>query len=131
MMNNFPTQKQLRDFGLLVGIGFPLLIGWIIPLFTGHGLRTWTFWVGIPFLCLSFLAPNALKHPYRLWMFTGKILGFINSHLILGLVFLIVVQPIALIMRTFGYDPLKKKKRGAPTYREKRETSEIDLTRIF
>ena len=40
----------------------------------------------------------------------GKALGWINSRIILGLVFIIVLQPIAFIMKSFGYDPLKLKK---------------------
>tara|TARA_B100000029_G_scaffold141367_1_gene136543 strand:- start:185 stop:577 length:393 start_codon:yes stop_codon:yes gene_type:complete len=130
-MNNLISKKLLREFGFLLGVIFPLLIGWIIPLLTGHGFRVWTIWIGIPLLFLSVFAPQTLRYPYRFWMIIGHTLGFINSHIILGLVFLFVVQPIALIMRSFGYDPLRKKKIGATTYREKRKTSKIDLTRIF
>ena len=25
------SKKQLRDFGLLIGFGFPILIGWLLP----------------------------------------------------------------------------------------------------
>ena len=41
----------------------------------------------------------------------GNILSWINSRLILGIVFAIL-QPIALIMKIFGYDPLRKKQRN-------------------
>ena len=43
-------------------------------------------------------------------MTIGFALGWINSRLILGLVYLIILQPIAIVMKIFGYDPLKKKK---------------------
>ena len=42
------SKKQLRDFGLLIGLGFPILIGWLIPLLFGHEFRTWTMWIGVP-----------------------------------------------------------------------------------
>ena len=61
----------------------------------------------------------------------GHALGWINSRIILGLVFIIVVQPIAFIMNLFGYDPLRKIKNAEDSYREKNEHRIIDLTRIF
>ena len=64
-------------------------------------------------------------------MALGHALGWINSHIILGLVYVLVLQPIAYIMRLFNYDPLKKKPTDATTYRETRQTTTIDLTRIF
>ena len=123
-------KKKLRDFGLLLGFGFPILIGWIIPGISGHLFRIWTLWIGIPFLILGILRPNLLFLPYNLWMKLGHILGWVNSRIILGIIFLLVVQPIALIMRTFGYDPLRKRTNQKKTYRENKN-NEIDLTRIF
>ena len=61
----------------------------------------------------------------------GKILGWINSHLILGLIFIIVLQPTALVMKFFGYDPLRLKKTKTNSYREIRKDVTIDLKRIF
>jgi len=61
----------------------------------------------------------------------GHILGWINSHIILGLVFIFVLQPIAYIMRLTGYDPLRTKQQGEKTYRENRKDYNIDLNRIF
>ncbi len=40
----------------------------------------------------------------------GHVLGWVNSRLVLGLVFLIVLIPISFFMKLFGYDPLRKKK---------------------
>ena len=61
----------------------------------------------------------------------GHLLGWVNSKVILGLVFIFVVQPIAIIMKSFGYDPLKKKKTNNSTYREIRSSFKIDLRKIF
>ena len=73
-----------------------------------------------------------LYYPYKLWMKLGHILGWVNSKVILGLVFILVLQPIALIMKSFGYDPLQKKKDlNTTTYREIRSNFKIDLRKIF
>ena len=125
------TKKQLRDFGLYIGFGFPILIGWLLPLLFRHEFRAWTLWVGIPGLILGQTRPRLLYYPYKGWMLLGHILGWINSHIILGLVFIFVLQPIAYIMRLSGYDPLKTKRKGEKTYREVRKDNNIDLRRIF
>ena len=61
----------------------------------------------------------------------GHVLGWVNSRIVLGLVFLFVLQPIAFIMKLFGYDPLRKKKGKENTYREIRSNHKIDLRKIF
>ena len=125
------SKKQLQEFGLLIGIGFPILLGWLVPLLFGHEFRTWTLWIGIPGLILGLTAPRLLHYPYKGWMAFGNVLGWINSHIILGLVFIFVLQPIAYVMRLTGYDPLRKRRKGKKTYRENRQGHKTDLTRIF
>ena len=130
MKNNIP-KKTLREFGFLIGIAFPFLIGWALPLIGGHSFRTWTLWLGIPSLILAILKPRLLVYPYKAWMKLGDILGWVNSRIILGLVFLIVLQPIALIMRIFGHDPLRTKKNTQKSYREIKTNYKVNLKKIF
>tara|TARA_Y100001968_G_C19413228_1_gene747522 strand:+ start:1572 stop:1964 length:393 start_codon:yes stop_codon:yes gene_type:complete len=130
-MKNSLSPKQLRQFGFLVGLGLPFFIGWLIPAIGGHIFREWTLWVSLPFLVLGILKPRLLLYPYKGWMALGHVLGWFNSRIILGLVFVVVLQPIAFIMRIFGYDPLRKRPNNNTTYRENKENHKIDLTRIF
>ena len=130
-MKEIISKKQLREFGLLIGFGIPILTGYLIPLIFGHQFRTWTLWIGVPGLLIGLIAPRLLYYPYKVWMALGHVLGWINSHIILGLVFILVLQPIAYIMRLTGYDPLRTKRKGKKTYREIRKDRNIDLTRIF
>ena len=116
---------------MLIGFGFPILIGWILPSFIGHEFRAWTLWIGIPGLILGIISPRLLYYPYKGWMALGHTLGWINSHIILGLVFVLVLQPIAYIMRLTGYDPLKTKRKREKTYRENCQGHKTDLKRIF
>ena len=126
-----PTKKQLREFGILLGIVFPVVFGWLIPALKGHHQPLWPFLIGVPSLTLALLAPRALQCPYQGWLKLGHTLGLINSHLILGAVFLLVLQPIAYVMRLTGYDPLKRKRAGLDSYREQVRQKSVDLTRIF
>ena len=125
------SKKQLREFGALLGIVFPVVFGWLVPALKGHHAPVWPFVIGIPSLTLGLIAPRLLQWPYQGWMKLGHVLGWINGHLILGAVFLFVVQPIACVMRLTGYDPLKRKRNGLVSYREHSSHKAVDLTRIF
>ena len=130
-MKEIISNKRLLEFGLLTGFGFPLLIGWLIPLLTGHGFRVWTLWVCFIGLLFGMTSPRLLYYPYKIWMKLGLTLGWVNSRIILGLVYMIVLLPIAFVMRLIGYDPLRTKQSGEKTYRENRKDHQTDLTRIF
>ena len=130
-MDEIISKKQLREFGLLIGFGFPLLIGWLIPALTGHGLREWTLWIGFIALIIGLTSPRLLYYPYKFWMKLGLILGWVNSRIILCLVYMIVLIPIAFVMRLIGYDPLRRRRKGEKTYREIKKDHHTDLTRIF
>ena len=125
------SKKQLREFGILIGFGCPILIGWLLPLLFGHEFRSWTLLIGVPGLILGITIPSLLYYPYKIWMALGHSLGWVNSHIILGLVFIFVVQPIAYIMRFTGHDPLRRLRKGEKTYRENKLNHHTDLTRIF
>ncbi len=123
--------KRLRQFGVLVGIGLPILVGGILSALGWHSFRYWTFLVSLTLWFLAAFKPAFLYYPYEIWMKLGHILGWVNSKVILGLVFLLVLLPTALIMKSFGYDPLRVKKFNRTTYREIRSNFEIDLRKIF
>ena len=130
-MTSIQSEKQLREFGFLIGLGFPFLIGWLIPFISGHEINIWTILVSIPSIVLALISPKSLRRPYKAWMWIGHILGWANSRIILGLVFLLVLIPISCLMRIFQYDPLRQKKVLTSSYRESKSNSQIDLTRIF
>lgn len=46
---------------------------------------------------------------YRGWMLSVAPIGFVVSHILLAMVFYLVVTPIGLIMRVFGYDAMSRK----------------------
>ena len=125
------SKEELRNFGYLIGFGLPLIIGWIIPSVFGHPFRLWTLWISIPTLIIGIFSPRILKKPFQYWMKLGNLLGYVNSHIILGIVFIFVLQPIAFLMRAFGYDPLRLKNSKLLSYKEKKNALKIDLTRIF
>ena len=130
MKKNF-SKKQLREFGFLIGLAFPFIIGYLIPLNLGHSFKIWTLFISIPALILGIFKPTLLIYPFKIWMRIGTILSWINSRLILGLVYIVVLIPISFIMRLLGYDPLRIKKIKKSSYREDKLNYKIDLKKIF
>ena len=130
-MTNSITKKELRKFGIVVGLVFPILIGLIIPFIRGHSFSEWTLFFSIPLLLTGIFKPKLLYLPFKIWISLGNFLGRINSPIILGLVYILVLLPISFLMKIFGYDPLRLKRYGKKTYRELNEDRIIDLNRIF
>ena len=131
MKRSYSSKKQLREFGLLLGFLFPFLIGFLIPIIFDHEIRLWTIFVGLTLIILGLFSPNHLKYFYKKWISLGNSLAFLNSHIILGIVFILVLLPISLIMKLFKYDPLKIKKESLKTYRQFRKDVNIQLEKIF
>ena len=125
------SQKILRQLSLVIGVGFPLIIGWIIPMIGGHSFRYWTLIIALFSLPIGAFCPRLLSFPYKLWMNIGNILGWINSRLILGLVYVLVLLPISFFMKLFNHNPLKTKMNNSISYRENKKNHKIDLTKIF
>lgn len=58
-------------------------------------------------LCAA-VAPSVLRPVYRVWMRIGEGLAWINTRIILTLVFFLVVTPIGIVMRLFGRSPIAR-----------------------
>tara|TARA_B100000614_G_C14410267_1_gene437500 strand:+ start:66 stop:467 length:402 start_codon:yes stop_codon:yes gene_type:complete len=126
------TPQKLKEFGFIFGLGIPLIIGFLIPFINGHNFYYWTIFIGIPALIIAIINPQLLKNAYILWIKLGNILGWINSKLILGFVFVLVLMPISVIMKLFKYDPLRRKlSKSKTSYRELTKNHKTDFTKIF
>jgi hypothetical protein len=115
------TKTTLRQFGLMVG-GMFLLIG-LWPLVWRHEeVRVWAVAPGALLAVVGAVIPGLLLRIYRGWMFVGHVLGWINTRIILGVLFYGIVTPMGLVMKAMGCDPMR---RGfdpqATTYRVDRQ----------
>ena len=96
-----------RSFGIVFSIVFLLIA--IYPLINSDGLRVWSLIIAIIFLVLGLINSKILTPLNKLWFKFGILLGKIVSPVIMGLIFFLVVTPIALIMRIIGKDLLNLK----------------------
>ncbi len=112
------TRKNLREFGFVFGIGLILIFGLLLPWLRGHGSPKAIWIVSAISMTLGAIAPATLRPAYYLWMRIGAVLGWINSKIILGLVFYIIVTPMGLVFKLLKKDPLTRKLNAeATTYR--------------
>jgi Saxitoxin biosynthesis operon protein SxtJ len=120
-MQHEVTPKQLRSFGLLVGGIFALIGLWPL-IWRGEGLRLWAMIATAILLLPAVVYPMSLKLIYRGWMAAGEVLGWINTRIILSIIFYGVFTPVAVVMRMRGKDPMRRGwDPNLESYREVRE----------
>lgn len=109
------TLKQLRQFGMILGGGLAMIFGLLIPWIKDSPLNlfSWPWIVCVILLLISFIAPAILRPVYKIWMAFGMVMGFINTRIILGLIFLAVFTPVALLLKLLRKDPMSRKLDGA------------------
>tara|TARA_Y100000590_G_scaffold258759_1_gene290411 strand:- start:264 stop:659 length:396 start_codon:yes stop_codon:yes gene_type:complete len=103
-----------RSFGIVFFLFF--LIISIYPFFKGDEIRTPILFVSIVFLILGILNSNILTPLNKIWFKFGMVLGYVISPLVMGVIFFLIVTPIAIIMRLLGKDLLSLKKNQKDTY---------------
>ena len=113
-----PTRKELRNFGLLTGALTAGLFGLLLPLMRRHPLPTWPWIVALALVVPALAWPPALRYVHWIWVRIGLALGWINSRIILTILFFLVIVPMGLVMRAMGRDPVARKlDPEASTYR--------------
>ncbi len=114
--------KNLRKFGINMGIVF-LIITLFILIRNRHSVLP-TSIISVIFFLLAAITPILLKPIYIVWMKLAFVLAWINTRLILFIVFYLVFTPIGLAIKLFRVDLLDRKiDRGQESYWKKKEKS--------
>ena len=98
---------SLRKFGITMGIAF-LAISSIIFFRHRHSFLPEVVISGL-FFAFAFLAPLLLKPVYIVWMRFAFLLGWVNTRLILAVLFYLVFTPIGLVLKMLNNDLLDRK----------------------
>jgi hypothetical protein len=100
------TAAQGRKFGLTVGIAFLVLAG--IALWRdGQTVAKVLASLGGALVLAGLLIPTMLGPVERGWMKLAHLISKVTQPIILGLLYLLVFTPVALIMKIVGKQPLK------------------------
>ena len=105
---------QARKSTLVVAGAFALLSGW--QLYRGHSTSTLVFVAAAAVLLVCAAITPAALFFNKWWMALAGVLGYINSRILLSLLFFLVMTPVGLFARLVGYDPLTRRKGNEASY---------------
>lgn len=126
------SKKSLRKFGLTIGtilLAFSIFFSMkeIFPL-----LRSFFLAIGGLLFIGSFILPEQLKYPYKIWMGFAFALGWVVSRFILVILFVLVLTPLGLLAKLFGKKFLDLKFRdGKDSYWIPKEKRKIDYEKMY
>jgi len=101
-------KKTLRNFGLITGAIISILFGLFFPWIFSHNLPYWPWFITGILWGLAILSPLTLMPVFRTWMRVGYALGWINSRIILGIMFYVIFLPSGIVMKLFAKDPMTR-----------------------
>jgi hypothetical protein len=104
-----PGPRELRWFGVIVLALFGV-IGAILRWQIGSPDAAFFAWVAGAAIASLYYAIPPLRFPLYLgWMRLVLPIGLVVSHVFLGLVYFVIISPMALAMRAFGRDKLDRR----------------------
>ncbi|NUQ21060.1 MAG: hypothetical protein HOQ09_08880 [Gemmatimonadaceae bacterium] len=113
------TASSDRGFGLTIGA---VLLAYAAYSHVRGGRGVPAAIAGGVLLAVAILYPRALHRPNVLWTRLGRAMERIVNPVVLGVLWVVVLTPIALLMRLTGRDPLRRRiERGAASYWVQRE----------
>jgi hypothetical protein len=122
---NSTSPKDLRNFGLIVGFIIGPIIGIGYPYFKHNEIYPIPTGIGAGLILLGILYPKSLTYLYLGWMKIGAVLGFINTRIILGTIFMLFFVPVGLIRKLLQKDSLSQSwTQNANTYWKESEIRE-------
>jgi len=115
-INRNPSPRQLKQFGF-IWLGFMAFFGavaWFKLAAPPAAVVLWAAAVIVP--VVGWLLPSFMRLVFLGMSYAAWPIGVVVSHVVLGLVYYLVMTPIGVLMRLFGYDPMSRRgDRGGET----------------
>ena len=112
------TLKEIRSFGLIFSLLVVFIFAGLMPLLLNQSISVWPFVVSTVTALLALLAPSALRPLHSLFIKLGRVLGFINTRILLFIIFFGLFLPVSIIMRLVRRDILGRKPSTFDSYRK-------------
>ncbi len=108
----------LRRFAFVTGGMFIAVFGLLIPWLFSLSYPLWPWILAAVLSLWGLLAPESLRPVYTLWMRFALLLNRITTPLILGIIFGLLLTPVALFMKIIKRDTMARGfDKSATTYR--------------
>tara|TARA_B100000886_G_C20330192_1_gene452050 strand:+ start:259 stop:639 length:381 start_codon:yes stop_codon:yes gene_type:complete len=124
-----PKIGSNRSFGIVFFIVFLTISLW--PLLNSNEIRIWSLVVSIIFLTLGLINSKTLTPVNKLWFKFGIFLGNIIAPIVMGIIYFVVVTPIALLLKVFNKDVLSLKKSKNSSYWKNKEKYNSSMKNQF
>lgn len=102
------SPPELRKFGLIMAVFLIVFFDGLIPWIWNIAPPTWPLIVAAVLSFFALVRPVWLNPFYLVWMKFANVLGWINTHIILSLIFFVLISPTGLVMR-IRRDPMRRK----------------------
>src|SRR3989344_5715247 len=102
------SEKELRHFGLLMGLFISVIFGVLFPWLAEHSFPVWPWAVGAAFGLIALVSARLLRPVFRVWMAFALVMNWVMTRLVLGIVFYLFVWPTPLAI------PINKIQNRAP-----------------
>lgn len=121
-----PITKEKRLETLAVLAGFCVIVA-LVKLHKGGSPQVVAWWLegGVAFLAIGLFVGPLATLLARLWLKLSHLMGAVMSRVLMGLIFLLVLLPLALLRRVFTRQDelqLKRKTGGGSYYTEEAKT---------
>ena len=101
-------RKGLREFGLTTGAVVVAIFGLFFPWMLERPWPLWPWVIAAPLWLLAVIYPLWLRRIYRAWMRFGLLASRVMTPLVLGIVFFVMISPMAIVRRLMGKDPMQR-----------------------
>ena len=105
-----PIGGSNKSFGVMFGVIFLLATAYLVAKDKSTFAQLFTFVASVTTFVVAFKAPTMLTKPNLYWMKFSLLLARVVSPIVLGVLFFVLISPLAIVLRIFGRDQLLLKR---------------------
>lgn len=124
------TKKEIRTWALVMA-AILVVVGVVQFFLWGHVKTATVFWtLSALFFLSGIILPTVLRPLYFLWLKFAASLAWVNTRLLIGIIFFLIFSPIGIILRILRKDLIKQSwDAQASSYWIKRPDEPFDSSR--
>lgn len=96
------TPQELRHFGFTLAGAIALVFGLILPWLFDNSFPLWPWYAAVILVLFAVLVPRSLAPVYAAWRPVALVIGFLNTRIILGAIFYLIIWPFGMALRVAG-----------------------------
>lgn len=96
-----PDMNYARDTGLVIVLALMITAIWM------ESLKL--IWPAIVMLLIAMTIPSVFKPAAIFWHYFSLLLSSMTNRILLTILFMVILVPVGIVRRWFGFDPMKRK----------------------